>query len=100
MERDPAAQGEGPGAPIRRRLPKLGDGGNGIQVGIELHQAVKELYDDGPAIDVGRKGGIERGGIVRQHAAVRPAELRARFGRLRGGCHAARAAYQQHTTDP
>jgi len=45
MERDPAAQGEGPGAAILRSLPKLGKGGNRVQVGIELHQAIEELYD-------------------------------------------------------
>src|SRR5439155_13881461 len=31
------AQGEGPGASIARRFPKLRNGGNGIQEGIELH---------------------------------------------------------------
>src|SRR5215831_18651164 len=73
------AQGECPGAPITRRFPKLGNGGNGVQVGIELDQAIEHLGDDSPAKDIGRERGIERGGVVVQNTPVCPTELHARF---------------------
>ena len=82
MKLDPLAQGEGPGAAIAGSLPKLGNGGKGLEVGIKLDQAVEDLADDGAAIDIGHKGGIERGGIVAQHPAVHPPELRSRHVQL------------------
>ena len=36
MKRDPSAQGEGPSAAILGRFPKLGDGGNNVEVCIKL----------------------------------------------------------------
>ena len=78
MKLHPPAQGEGPGAAIPGGLPKLGNGGGGLEVGIELDQAVEDLADDGTAIDIGQRGGIEGGGVVVQHPAVHPPELRFR----------------------
>ena len=34
-------------------------------MGIELHQAIEELRDHGPAIDVNCEGGVERGVAAR-----------------------------------
>jgi hypothetical protein len=102
MKRGPPAQGEGPGAPIPGSLPKLGKGGKGFEVGIKLDQAVEELADDGAPIDIGQKGRIERGGIVAQHPAVSPPELRSRhvqLGRLQGFRHTGRAVCEQIATD-
>jgi hypothetical protein len=78
MKPNPSAQGEGPGASIPGRFPKLGQGGQGLEVGIKLDQAVEELADHGAAITIGHQGGIQCGGIVAQLPAVRPPKRRAR----------------------
>jgi hypothetical protein len=79
MKRDPSAQGEGPSAAILGSFPKLGKGGNGLEEGIKLDQAVEDLADDGAAIGIGHQGGVERDGVVGQYPAERPSELRARY---------------------
>jgi hypothetical protein len=83
MKRHPPAQGEGPGAVIPGRLPKLRHAGQGLELGVELDQAVEDLADEGTLIDIGQRGGVERGGVVTQHPAVHPPELPP--GRCRAG---------------
>jgi len=103
MKRDPSAQGEGPDASIRGRVPKLGQGRNGLEVGIKLDQAVEELADDGAAIDIGHQGGVERDGVVVQLPAVHPPELRASLFHLwlaQGFCQAGRAVQEHRGADP
>ena len=103
MKRDPSAQGKGPGAAILRSFPKLGNGGNQVEVRIELDQSIEDLADDGAAIDIGHEGGIERGGIVAQHPAERPPELCPRHFQLwpsHGFRRSKSAVYEQIAADP
>src|SRR5262245_9895275 len=103
MKLDPSPQGEGPGAAILGSLPKLGNGGNHVEVRIKLDQAIEELVDDGAAIDIGHKGGVECGGIVAQHLPIYPPEFRPRFFQLRplhGLCDAGRAINKQMEANP
>src|SRR6266581_7749626 len=83
MKRHPSAQGEGPSAAILGSFPKLGKGGNGLEEGIKLDQAVEDLTDDGAAKDIGHKGGVERDGVVAQLPTVHPPKLRASPFQLR-----------------
>src|SRR5262249_51481661 len=75
MKLDPLAQGESPRASISGGFPELSNGRNGLEVDIELDQAVENLPGDSAAIDISHGGRIERSGIIGQCSVVYPPVL-------------------------
>jgi len=100
MELDPLAQGEGPGATITGSFPELGDGGNRIEVRIELDQALGDLRDNGAAINIAHKSRIKRSRIVGQRTTVSAPEPCVRFRLPQSFCQAEGAAHQYVKANP
>jgi hypothetical protein len=57
---DPLAQGEGPDASIPGSLPKLGESGYRLEIGIKLNEPVENLVDNSDTITIGAQGRIKR----------------------------------------
>src|SRR5262249_49474924 len=69
-------EGEGPGQPVARGHPELGEGRRDAERLVELDQTVEDLLPDRETVDAPQPSGVKRRRIVPEWASIAAARLR------------------------